>query len=99
MGCFGRLGEQCLEDIEGAAPAQLGRLDDAGKDGDVLRSGCAACPETDFAEDHERSQGTLRVVVGRRSSKTHEGEDFPVFPRAGEKPLAQGLGLGELEGI
>ena len=37
------------------------------------------------------------VVVGRRSSETHESEGFPAFPRAGEEALAQSLDLGELQ--
>jgi len=95
VGSFGRLVEQRFEDFQSLAPAQLCRFDDAGEDGYVLRSRCAACPGTDFAEDHEESRCPVPgVVVGRRSSETHEseGEGFAVFRRAGEKPLAQGPG-------
>ena len=61
MSSFGWLGEQRFEDFLSLAPEQFCRFHDAGKDGYVLRSRSAACPGTDFAEDHERSQGTLRA--------------------------------------
>jgi len=69
VGSFGWLGEQRFEDFLSLAPAQFCRFHDAGKDGYVLRSRSAACPGRDFAEDHERSQGTLRAPRAARSAR------------------------------
>ena len=75
MGGLGRLGEQYLEDFQSGASAQLCRLDDTGEDGDVSRSGFAARPEADLAEDDQGAQGALRMVVGGWPAATNtEGQ-------------------------
>lgn len=62
--------------ISRGASTQPCGLDDAGEGGDGLRTGRAAGAETDLAEDHKRSQGSLGMVVGGRPAATYEGEDF-----------------------
>ena len=97
MGRFGWFGEQRLEDLKCGTPAYFCGLDDAGEDRDILRSVGAARPEAHLAEDDQRSQRAFRVVVGGRPPTAHEGEDLLVFARSGEEPLAEGLGLGEVQ--
>jgi len=97
VGRFWCFGEQCLEDIKRGTPAYFCCLHDAGEDRDILRSVGAARSEAYLAEDDELSQRAFRVVVGGRSPAAHEGEDLLVFARSGEEPLAEGLGLGEVQ--
>jgi len=97
MSYFGRLGEQCLEDLNRGTPPYFCGLHDAGEDRDILRSVGAARPEANLAKDDQRPQRAFRVVVGGRSPTACEGKDLLVFARSGEEPFAQCFGKGVRE--
>ena len=76
-GCFGWLGEQRFEDFQSLAPAQLCRLDDAGKDGDVLRSLALPVPR----------QTLRKITSGRRARAARRGYWWAVLQSARRRRL------------